>query len=115
MSESLLTDWKSLPSPIATAGSVIVPRCPTCGGFETVAPVQVAGVDPGVDYWSCTACGLTWGTRWMNTAREPFRRRCPGCEHAGRYDDADPAWDHYFICVACGRRWMLRAHYALTA
>lgn len=77
--------------------------------------MQVPGVDLGVDYWSCIACGRTWGTRWMNTAWEPYRRRCPGCQHAGRYHDADPAWDHHFICVACGGRWTLRADYALTA
>jgi hypothetical protein len=115
MSGPFLTDSKSLPRPAANAGSVIVPRCPTCGGFETVAPVQVSGVDPGVDYWSCTRCGLAWGTRWIDTTPEAYRRRCPSCQHAGRYDDADPAWDHHFICVACGGRWTLRAHYALTA
>jgi hypothetical protein len=54
MSEPLLTDWKSLPRPVAIAGSVIVPRCPTCGRFEPVAPVHGSGIDPGVDYWSCT-------------------------------------------------------------
>lgn len=115
MSESVLIDWKSPRSPVPTAGSVIVPRCAKCREAKTVAPVDGAGVDPGVDYWSCTACGQTWGTRWMNTAWEPYRRKCPGCQHAGRYHHADPAWDHHFICVACGGRWTLRAHYALTA
>ena len=40
MSEPLPTDWKSLPRPVATAGSVIVRRCPTCGGFEGILIVQ---------------------------------------------------------------------------
>jgi len=47
----------------AGAGSVIVPRCPTCGAYETVAPVHVEEVDRGVNYWSCTRCALAWGTR----------------------------------------------------
>jgi len=43
---------------------------------------------------------------------------CPTCAEAKTVAPslgADSAWDHHFICVACGGRWTLRAHYALTA
>ena len=106
---------ESLALPPTADGMVIVPRCPTCGGFEDAAPVEVTEVDPGVHYWSCSKCQLIWGTRGIVTARDPYRRRCPNCWQPGRFDSADPAWDHHFICIACGGHWTLRAQYALTA
>jgi hypothetical protein len=106
---------ESLHLPPAVAGSVIIPRCASCGEFQNVAPVEVTMVDAGTQYWSCAKCLQIWGTRGAVTARDPYRRRCPNCGQEGRYDSADPAWDHRFICMACGGFWTLHAQRALTA
>ena len=38
------------------------PSCPHCQQSD-VAPVHTSGLNPGVQYYSCKACGYVFGTR----------------------------------------------------
>jgi hypothetical protein len=52
--------------PLLNAAASVTPPCPTCNAADSVAPLTVTEVDRAVRYWSCSRCGLTWGTRDFN-------------------------------------------------
>jgi hypothetical protein len=37
-------------------------QCPECKNADKVAPLDIHGLSPGVQYWRCANCGAIWST-----------------------------------------------------
>jgi hypothetical protein len=99
-SNSRAPQWLRVP---ATGSNVSA--CATCGTAASVETVRLSEVlDAGVQYWTCTTCGLVWGTRDTVSSADPNPRRCPECLRPGRARALDPGWDHHYVCAAWRRQ-----------
>ena len=48
--------------PLPSEADQRAPSCPQCQQSD-VAPIHASGLSPGVQYYSCKACGYVFGTR----------------------------------------------------
>jgi len=63
-----------VPDAEESARVLVPPPCLKCQQPFTVRPLQVSGVDPCVQYWSCGSCGCVWATRDGEDLRSIARR-----------------------------------------